>query len=136
MKYEALTKYIEIFEANPLETTYKYEDVDEGFLPMKYSKRSEHVDAFAEDVMKFVADNPELDLYHYIEIIDSYEPGVNRSAKESTDKEYLNKLDAKGILAWIVSAVRAECYKEGVLYEMLKEGILECWLKKLSQLDK
>ena len=133
-RYDTLTKYIEILNEHPPVKTFTHEDVDEGYLMNTFYMRSEYVDSFSDEVMKFVEDHPELDLYHYMEIIDSYDSEV-KMASDTTDPEYLNKLDAKGILAWIVSAVRAEQFKKGVLYDTIAGGIMTCWLTRLKEYD-
>lgn len=137
-QFEALTKYIDIFEEHPVEIIYTHTDVDEGFLQAEHNRYSPYVESFMNEVMQFTEEHPELKLTDYNSIIDSFEkvPGTIRQAEGSVDPDYLVELDAKGVLAWIVSAVRAEAFRPGALYDSIRKGIVKIWLSRLSELDR
>lgn len=136
-QYELITKYIFILRDNPLETVFTHTDSNEGFLQEEYNKYSPVVDQFMGDCLEFVESHPELGLQQYSQIIDSYEtdPAYIRRPDETMNKEYLDRLDARGVLAWIVSAVRAEQFRPGALYDSIRKGYINTWLLKLNELD-
>ena len=135
MKYQELTGFIEQFYLNPIRETYQYADVDEGYMADKRMIFSPVVSEFSEAVMAFVADNPDMDLYDYDSIISGASKGRRITAAEAAEKEYLKELDGRTVCAWIVSTVRAEMFREGILYDCIRKGYVMAWLRRLAELD-
>lgn len=83
-----------------------------------------------DTLSEIVERNPELGLHDYQEVIGEY--GLEWS-DESLRSADASAMDVRGILALILSVIRADRFSEGILLEYLNEGIILEWLYELER---
>ena len=47
----------------------------------------------------------------------------------------ISSMDAKGVIALLIGAVRAERFCDGALLEFFEEGYILRWLERLAEID-
>ena len=116
--FEALTQYLTVFQDSA------GEPVDAYYHAIPELKAAIQATADA---------NPDLKLNRYGEIL------ANNGIKweySSMCRANASKLDGQGVMALLMGALRAERFREGVLLDFLKDGVLQKWLNRLQELDR
>ena len=90
------------------------------------------IDQLMEDIGDFVETHPEFELHEYSRILE--ENGLQWAADPLRSADVSDK-DAKPVLALLIGAVRAERFCDGALLELLKNGSVEKWLRRLEEIE-
>lgn len=133
-EFTELTKFIEVIEKDKIgewviDTESKGTSDDPIQMPwVRYTDASL---GFVNAVYKFSNDNDEFDLFNYKAILEKN--GI--TFEESLVNVDVSALDAKCVLALIMSVVRGDRFCEGLLATFLKNGCIVKWLGRLKELD-
>ena len=115
--YEALTKYLTDFQGSDADPT----DAFYHAIPELKAAIQATADA-----------NPDFKLNRYGEIL------ANNGIKweyGSMSRANVSALDGQTVMALLMGALRAERFRDGVLFDFLKDGVLQRWLQRLQALD-
>lgn len=123
--YSSLTRYIPLFDEN---CRTRWQGRSNGF----FTAYPAAVDRFAEAVCAFVDENADMALNHYYTILEKHGIKWDQCAMTRAD---VSRMDAQGVMALIVGAVRAERFCSGALGGFIEGGCLRRWLERLAELD-
>ena len=121
--YESLTKYIPEI-SNPGE--WVIDNSDEEVIHLPYVSFHSEIYGFIREAAKFI-------VYDYMDITKRIRKDQNVECVEEIDA---SNLTANDILSLITYSIQANKFCEGRLYELMKDGSVEKWLKRLTELDK
>ena len=121
--YESLTKYIPEI-SNPGE--WVIDNSDEEVIHLPYVSFHSEIYGFIREAAKFI-------VYDYMDITKRIRKDQNVECVEEIDA---SNLTANDILSLITYGIQANKFCEGRLYELMKDGSVEKWLKRLAELDK
>lgn len=124
--YESLTKYIDKIEGDTIAEYVKRP----GYMP--YINYSKMVDAYVDDVYKFIKDNDEVNKSNFRDIIKAN--GIDLSTKSVYEAD-TSTMDGACIVAILFSAIRAERFHDGVLEHLFIQGYIKKWLERLKAID-
>lgn len=133
--FTVLTKYI-----RKIEEAYSSLDrtvlEDEGSSDLPHPRQNigsaNLIREFEEEFYQFSNAHSEYHLTSYGEILEKN--GLKWDHEDMTNAE-VSQLDAQGVLALIMGAVRAEHHSGGALLEFFLDGSVLKWLKRLKALD-
>ena len=97
-----------------------------------FVKYSRVVDNFVETLYHYCDEHPEFEHPRYYDTLQSY--GLEWDIASMKDADVSN-MDAKGVIALLIGAVRAERFCDGVLLGFFKEGCILRWLARLAEID-
>ena len=87
---------------------------------------------FMEDVYRFIDAHLDMFLTNYGDILENN--GLKWSAESMTAAD-VSELDGQAIMALVVGAIRADRFCEGTLLELLENGSVLRWLRRLKEID-
>ena len=132
-RYSELTRFLPIFDTDSFGEWYTDKNADgsaEHPFQIPCFSYSEEVEDFCSAVRFFIENHPELDLEHYINILE------NNNIKIDTVKDTdVSRCDDKCVCAMIVANVLAEKFSEGAVLDSCKDGTFVKWLERLKELD-
>ena len=134
-KFELLTKYIPQLKNAKLGEWVTDEENDgtpEHPIQMPFVAYSEMVNRFIDDVYAFEKNNKDMELGRYGETLK--DNGLEWDMKSMNNADVSN-LNAQGVLALIMGAVRAERFCNGALLDFFKSGCILKWLERLNNID-
>ena len=133
--FEALTDYILQMQPN----TYGEWNIDkendgskEHPIQMPFVDYSETIKNFIHTLYEFCESHPEYEHTNYHATLESYGLEWEQVSMETAD---ITNMDAKGVIALLIGAVRAERFCDGALLSMLEKGCILRWLNRLKQID-
>lgn len=88
--------------------------------------------SFEKEFYQFVESHPEYQLKAYGEILERNGLTCDRHEMQNA---HVDTLDAKGVLALIMGAIRAERFCDGALLGFFEDGSILKWLKRLKDID-
>lgn len=101
-------------------------------IQMPFVNYSDVVNAFIQDVYKFMDANEDMELNHYGEILEKKGLEWNSNSMKEAD---VASLDAQSVMALIMGAIRAERFCDGALLDFFKSGCIAKWLNRLKVID-
>lgn len=134
-RFDVLTKYIPIIQEDSIgEWVFDKENdgTREHPIQMPYVDYSEIVDNFISDIYSFEESNKDMELTRYGEILKDNGIEWDSVPMENAD---VSNLNAQGILALIIGAVRAERFCDGALFEFFESGCILKWLERLRSIE-
>ena len=134
-KYAELTAFISKIKDNTFGEWIIDRENDgtlEHPIRMPFVNYSGIVDEFIETLYQYCEAHPEFDHTHYGDTLKSI--GLEWGSK-SMEKADVSNVDAKGIIALLIGAVRAERFCDGALLTFFKNGCILSWLERLSEID-
>ena len=120
--YESLTKYIPEI-SNP--GKWVLGNAGDGVTHLPYVSFRNEIYGFIREATKFV-------VYDYMDVTKRIRENQNVDCVEEID---VSKLTANEILSLITYGIQADRFCEGCLYELMKDGNVVKWLKRLVELD-
>lgn len=102
-------------------------------IQMPFVNYSRIVHEFEKALYKFCEEHPEFEHTRYGDTLKSI--GLEWGSKSMEEADVSN-VDAKGIIALLMGAVRAERFCDGALLGFFEEGCILRWLERLEALDK
>lgn len=134
-QFEALTKYIPLFETDSI-GTWHIDRENDGTLEhpiqapfVMYSKMTRDL---VDEIYALVDQRSEWEINHYDQILEDNGLLWDRISMGSAAVE---NLDARCVCALLVAAVRAERFCDGALLGFFKDGSITRWLQRLKELD-
>ena len=134
-KFEPLTDFIPQMKPN----TYGRWIIDkendgskEHPFQMPFVLYSAAIHKFIDTLYEFGDSHPEYEYTKYYNTLDSYGLKWEQTSMEEAD---VDNMAAKGVIALLTGAVRAERFCDGALLGMLEKGCILRWLKRLEQID-
>ena len=136
VKFKVLTKYNErLTEADAFGEWIvdgKSKGTADDPIKMPYVRYGQIVNAFTDEFYRFSSAHPEFALGSYNDILARHgitwdDASMNGAAPDA--------LDAQGILALIMGALRSEQFCEGALLDFLNKGVIQRWLRRLKEID-
>lgn len=130
-KYESLTRYIELFQGDSFGEWVKDPHADnapDNVIYLSHLLYSDNVSRFVSDFYRFANENRELGLNRYRTILE--ENGVEYSIKADC-----SSLNARCVLALIMTAIRGDRFCEGALLDALESSAVSRWLERLREID-
>lgn len=134
-KFELLTVFIPQMQPN----TYgkwiidkKNDGSKEHPIQMPFVDYSETIDKFIDTLYEFCESHPEYEHTNYHATLESHGLEWGQTSMEAAD---VTGMDAKGVIALLIGAVRAERFCDGALLSMLEKGCILRWLNRLEQID-
>lgn len=100
---------------------------------MPYVDYSNVVDNFVETLYRYCDQHPEFEHTCYSDTLRSYGLEWNSKSMEEADA---STMDAKGVIALLIGAVRAERFCDGALLRFFESGCILRWLERLAEIDK
>ena len=135
-KFGTLVAYIPKIEATNYFGKWVHDKRGEGtpLSPKQFSyfKYSRLVNSLVDDFYDFAKLHPEFALNDYKYILEWHEINWNYDDMRLAD---VDDMDAGGILALIMAAIRADRFMEGALQKFFKDGSILRWLKRLKELE-
>lgn len=133
--FEELVKYVprlreEGFGATVIER--KGEGTLEDPFVLPYIRYSDAVRLFLDELYGFCASHPEFEHFRYHETLE--ENGLEWGLDSMSGAD-VSRMDAKGVIALLIGAVRADRFSEGSLLEFLENGSILRWLERLKELE-
>lgn len=110
----------------------KNDGTPEHPMQMPYVNYSEVVDNFIETLYQFCDRHTEFEHTQYGKTLHDY--GLEWG-KESMSKADVNSMNAKGVIALLIGAVRAERFCDGALLAFFESGCILRWLERLAEID-
>lgn len=132
--FHVLTRYIPILENDPAGEWVIDRENDgtpEKLLQMPFVSYSETVSRFLADFYAFAEQHEEMELNRYGDLLQRRGIEWNSESMRQAD---VSELDAQGVLALIMGAVRAERFAEGTLLDFFESGCISKWLRRLQDL--
>ncbi|MDD7367021.1 MAG: DUF6508 domain-containing protein [Clostridiales bacterium] len=123
--YSSLTRYIPLFDENQ---PARWRGRSNGF----FTAYPAAVDRFVDAVCAFVAENADMALNRYHALLEKRGIKWEQYAMTRAD---VSRMDAQGVMALVVGAVRAERFCSGALGGFAESGCLRRWLERLAELD-
>ena len=99
---------------------------------MPFVNYSRVVDEFIETLYRYCEAHPEFEHTHYGDTLNSI--GLEWGSK-SMEEADVGNIDAKGVIALLIGAVRAERFCDGALLAFFKKGCILRWLERLAEID-
>ena len=99
---------------------------------MPFVNYSRVVDEFIETLYRYCEAHPEFEHTHYGDTLKSI--GLEWGSK-SMEEADVSSMDAKGVIALLIGAVRAERFCDGALLAFFKKGCILRWLERLAEID-
>ena len=133
--YEALTKMINRIDATcPGNWMYErgHAGTMEDPIPMPWIKYDETVVEMIDEIYRFVKEHEELNLRHYEDVL--AKKGIKWDLT-SMKAAPVSELDGTTIMALLVGIVRAERFCDGIVLEVVEDGTLVTWLRRLKEID-
>lgn len=109
--------------------TGHHEGTPEDPIPMPHVIFDDCVGDLIDAVNEAVDDNPDYGLRDYQSVLKEYGLEWKEDSLISADA---SRMDERGVLALILSVIRADRFSEGTLLRFLREGYILNWLKELS----
>lgn len=135
-RYDILTKYIPIIQEDSIgEWVFDKENdgTHEHPIQVPFVDYSEVANNFIDDVYTFHhKSNEDIDLSRYIDILKDNGLEWDSVSMENAD---ISNLNAQGILALIMGAVRSERFCDGALLEFFESGCILKWLERLKNIE-
>lgn len=113
-----------------IDTEHKGTADDPKHFP--YLEYSPIVYELIERIYTFQKENKEFDLTNYNKILKKR--GLKDDIK-SLENADIKKMDQQGIMAMLMSIVRAERFQDGVILGFCKSGIIVKWLERLKEIS-
>ena len=110
----------------------KNDGTPEHPIQMPYVNYSEVVDNFVETLYQFCDRHTEFEHTQYSKTLHDY--GLEWD-KESMSKANVSDMEAKGVIALLIGAVRAERFCDGALLAFFESGCILRWLERLAEID-
>lgn len=104
-QYEALTKYIPLFEQDKLGEWVGDSINNKGKIQMPYVQHSMIVILFIDDVYRFISEHEALNLIQYREILEKNNINYNRQSMINAD---ISMLNGQALIALILGIIRAD----------------------------
>ena len=99
---------------------------------MPFVNYSRVVDEFIETLYRYCEAHPEFEHTHYGDTLNSIDLKWGSKSMEEAD---VSNIDAKGVIALLIGAVRAERFCDGALLAFFKKGCILRWLERLAEID-
>lgn len=134
-KFDVLTKYIPKIQLDSIGEWVVDKESDgrsEHPFQMPFVGYTEMVHNFIDDVYAFEESNKDMELARYRDILK--DNGLEWDLESMANADILN-LNAQGVLALIMGAVRSERFCDGALLEFIKSGCLLKWLERLNSIE-
>lgn len=106
---------------------------EEHPIQMPYVSYSAPIENFIDTLYRFCESHPEYEHTKYHDTLAGYGIEWNDQSMETAD---VSHMDAKGIIALLIGAVRAERFCDGALLQILNSGSILRWLERLAAIDK
>lgn len=90
------------------------------------------VDEFVDTLYKYCEAHPEFEHTSYGHTLESLGIDWDSTSMEQAD---VSNIDAKGVIALLIGAVRAERFCDGALLGFFEEGSILRWLERLAEID-
>ncbi len=87
---------------------------------------------FINTLYKYCKAHPEFEHTRYGDTLNSLGLEWDSTSMEQAD---VSNIDAKGVIALLMGAVRAERFCDGALLSFLKSGCILRWLERLAEID-
>ena len=133
--YEALTNLIERLDTD-CPGKWMHEEGHAGTredpIPMPWIKYDETVVELIDEIYRFVKEHEEFNLRHYEDVL--AKKGIKWDLK-SMKAAPVSELDGTTIMALLVGIVRAERFCDGIILEVVEDGTVEAWLRRLKEID-
>jgi len=133
--YEALTNLIGKLDA-ACPGKWMHEEGHAGTredpIPMPWIKYDESVHELINKIYRFVDEHEELNLRHYEDVL--AKKGIKWDLT-SMKAAPVSELDGTTIMALLVGIVRAERFCDGIILEVVEDGTVVKWLRRLKELD-
>ena len=133
--YEALTNLIERLGTD-CPGKWMHEEGHAGTredpIPMPWIKYDETVVELIDEIYRFVKEHEEFNLRHYEDIL--AKKGIKWDLT-SMKAAPVSELDGTPIMALLVGIVRAERFCDGIILEVVEDGTVEAWLRRLKEID-
>ncbi len=132
--FYVLTDYIPILETDPAGEWVIDRENDgtpEKPLQMPFVSYSETAKCFLADFYAFAEQHEEMELNRYGDLLQSRGIEWNSESMRQAD---VSELDAQGVLALIMGAVRADRFAEGTLLDFFASGCMSKWLRRLREI--
>lgn len=133
--FQQITRYAELLkETNPGEwhTDNENDGSIEHPIQMPFVVYSSLVRDFEEDFFDFCESHPEYEHTKYGETLQTN--GLEWGTESMSNAE-VEEMDAKGIIALITGAHRAERFCDGALKEFYESGVMYRWVSRLAELE-
>lgn len=134
-KFDILTKYIPMIQTDII-GDWVFDKENDGTpehpIQMAFVNYSEMVRNFINDVYTFEENNKEMELTRYSDILK--ENGLEWDM-ESMENTVVSNMNAQGVLALIMGAVRAERFCDGALLDFFTSGCILKWLERLNIIE-
>lgn len=99
---------------------------------MPFVAYSRVVNDFSKSLFRCCEQHPEFDYTRYQDTLQSHGIEWDLTSMEVAD---VSDMDAKGVIALLVGAVRAERFCDGALLDFLESGCILRWLERLAEID-
>lgn len=99
---------------------------------MPFVNYSRVVDNFVETLYQYCDKHPEFEHTRYHDTLQGY--GLEWGMASMKDAD-VSSMDAKGVIALLIGAVRAERFCDGALLDFFEEGCILRWLERLAEID-
>lgn len=131
--FGALTKYISLIGTDEI-GTWVFNKNNNGTHEhqMPFMRYSEVIYRFIDDVHKFRDDHEAFGMNQYREVLEQYGFEWGEMSMSEVD---VSEMDARGVMALIMCAVRAERFCEGQLLGLFRHGVIRKWLERLKEID-
>ena len=101
-------------------------------IQFPYVHYSRVVDEFIDTLYAFCGAHPEFEHTRYGETLDNLGIDWGSTSMEQAD---VSSVEAKGVIALLIGAVRAERFCDGALLGFFEEGSILRWLERLAEID-
>ena len=88
---------------------------------------------FIQTLYAFCQEHPEFEHTRYTDTLNSFGLEWSSSSMEQAD---VSSMDAKGVIALLIGAVRADRFCDGALLAFFQNGCILRWLERLAEIDK
>ncbi|MBQ0037329.1 MAG: hypothetical protein KBS74_01515 [Clostridiales bacterium] len=99
---------------------------------MPFVNYSRTVDQFVDTLYEYCDKHPEFEHTRYGDTLKSHGLEWGSKAMEEAD---VSGMDAKGVIALLIGAVRAERFCDGALLGFFEKGCILRWLERLAEID-
>ena len=99
---------------------------------MPFVNYSRVVDNFVDTLYHYCDEHPEFEHTRYHDTLQSH--GLEWGMASMKDAD-VSSMDAKGVIALLIGAVRAERFCDGALLDFFEEGCILRWLERLAEID-
>lgn len=134
-RFDILTKYIPLIQKDNI-GEWVFDKENDGTIEhpiqVPFVNYSEVVNNFVDDVYAFEESNKDMELTRYGEILKNNGLEWDTVSMEIAD---VSNLNAQGILALIMGAVRSERFCDGSLFEFFESGCILKWLERLRSIE-